>query len=344
MELKRRVEQISGLIKDLHQSAGDGRKSRELIDSIFRAVHTFKAAALAEGRPDASAAAHEFENILQMLRTGELKLDNDLLQILYHTATGLLDGSVGSTFESVTILRIDKLQSQALLPDEFAKLRDEERHRAAAAIEEGANLYVMEVAFELPDFDVQFRQLKEKLGEVISTEARAETDKIFFRIVYASKSEKIRVHTVLEQATLTGKSVAATLNKQVEFVVRGDECLLDRRWLDALTDSLFHLVRNAIVHGIESNGTVILETMTTPGATTITVTDDGRGIAPENLLLLFQPGFTTARQLTEFSGRGVGLDAVKSLIENLGGTVAVTSEPQQGSSFKIMIPNPSSDA
>ena len=227
MELIDRVEQISALIADLRQSAGDGRKSRELIDSLFRAVHSFKAAASAEGRHDASGAAHEFENLLQALRTGELKLDNELLQFLNDSAAGLLDGTGASSFDSLTLLKVDKVRGQALLPDEFATLRDEERHRATAALQEGANLYVMEVVYTLPDFDVRFRQLKEKLGEIISAQPRAEEDLICFRIVYAAKSEKIRVQTIFEQAVRAGKSLATALNKQIEVVVAGEVRLLE---------------------------------------------------------------------------------------------------------------------
>ena len=98
-----------------------------------------------------------------------------------------------------------------------------------------------------------------------------------------------------------------------------------------LYDALLHLVRNAVDHGIESQGTVVIEA----GENEITITDDGRGIAPEDLERIFQPGYSTATDVTEFSGRGVGLDAVKSLIEELGGSVSVTSEPNKGSSFKI---------
>jgi two-component system chemotaxis sensor kinase CheA len=349
VELKDRVEQISALIADLRQPAGDGRtggdgpKSRALIDSLFRAVHSFKAAAAVEGRHDASGAAHQFENLLHALRTGEIKLDNDVLRLCEQSAAGLLDGAGVSSLDSFTITELDKVQSHVLLPDEFATLREEERHRAAAAVQEGANLYVMEVAFAVSDFEERFRQLKarlEEIAELISTSARSADDKIIFQVVYASNSEKIPVQTVIQHALRAGNSAATALEKQVSFVVRGEEFLLNRRWADALTDALIHLVRNAIAHGIERHGTVLIET----AANQITVTDDGRGIAPQNLALIFQPGFSSSTEVNEFSGRGVGLDVVKTTVEQLGGSVSVTSEAGKGSSFKITMPNPSSDA
>jgi chemotaxis protein histidine kinase CheA len=340
VELKDRVEKISALIGDLRQAADNGPKSRKLIDSLFRAVHSFKAAASAEGRHDSSNAAHEFENLLQALRSGELNFDNDRLQVLEEAAAGLLGGTEIS-FEIQTVRR------HALLPAEFSFLRDEERHRALAAIEEGSNLYVMQVMLEVCDFDERFRQLKERLaevGELISTSPAMEDDKIIFQVVYAAKTEKIRVQTVIRKAALAGKSLAAVLNKHVEFVSQGEEVLLERSVCEALGDVLLHLVRNAVDHGIESRGTVVLEVTQDGDNARIRVTDDGQGIAPENLPKLFQPGFSTATEITDVSGRGVGLDVVATTLDELKGHVSVTSQPQKGSSFEIMIPNPSSDA
>lgn len=348
MNLTDRLEQISATIDALRASAADGPKSRQLIDSLFRNVHSFKAAASTEGRDDLSRTAHEFENLLHSLRTGKLTLDEEVLRALDTAAVALRDGS---PLEDLPKLANETSKSDSLLPAEFANLKDDERHRAAEARREGSNLYVLQAVFEVSDFDERFRQLKEQLqshAELISTSASMEDDKIIFQVFYASQSEKIPVRTVLQQAVRAGNSAAAKLEKQINFVVNGDEFLLEREWADALTDALIHLVRNAVDHGFESHGTITIDAK--PGQ--FTVTDDGRGIAPDNLPLIFQPGFSTTKDATEFSGRGVGLDAVKTAIEELGGSVSVASEPQKGSSFKITfpdpieitIPNPSSDA
>lgn len=341
MTINDRVDQISATIQELRQAAADGRRSRQLLESLFRTVHSFKAAAAAEGLPDLSHTAHEFENVLHSLRTGQLILDAELLRVFDEAVTALRENAPASalnTFKERTGTHITDTYEG--LPAEFANLNAEERQRAIAALREGANLYVMNVEFEVGDFDERFRQLKERLqqdAELISASARMENDKIIFQVVYASDSEKIPVQTVLRQAVRAGNSAAAQLGKEIEFVISSEEFLLDKRWADALTDALVHLVRNAVDHGIESHGTVVLEATQNQ----ITVIDNGRGIAPENLPLIFQPGFSTATELTELSGRGVGLDAVKAAIEELGGSVSVTSEPTKGTSFKIDLPNPS---
>ena len=337
-KLEQRVDQIWTTIQELRQAATDGPKSRQLLDSLFRTVHSFKAAASAEGMNDLSRTAHEFEDVLHALRSGKLMLNDELLRAFEETTVALRDGSQGSTLNRLNEATRDTSARRDVLPPEFASLKDDERHRAAAALREGANLYVMHAEFEVSDFENRFRRLKEHLeetAELISTSARMEDDKIVFQVVYASGSEKIPIQAVLRQALSAGNAAATQLGKQIDFVVNSEEFLLDKRWADALTDALVHLVRNAVDHGIESSGTVVIEAEQTK----VTVTDNGRGIAPENLPLLFQPGFSTAADVTEISGRGVGLDVVRAAIEDLGGSVSATSEPGKGSSFKIKIPS-----
>jgi len=93
-------------------------------------------------------------------------------------------------------------------------------------------------------------------------------------------------------------------------------------------------VRNAVDHGIENKGHVAIEATQTQ----ITVSDDGRGIDPSIQEKIFDPGFSTASQATAFSGRGVGLDVVKTAVEQLGGTIKVSSESGKGSTFQILLP------
>ena len=340
MELEDRVDLISATIQELRQATTDGRKSRQLIDALFRAVHSFKAGASARGRNDLSRTAHEFEDLLHALRTGKLTLNDEVLHAFDETLLALRDGSQTSSLNRLNEATSHTPARDDRLPAEFASLKDDERHRATAALREGANLYVMNLEYEATDFDDRFRGLKERLeqeAELISTSATMKNDKILFQVVYASETEKIPVQTVLQQAIFAGNSAAIQLGKQINFIVRSEEFLLDKHWSDALVDALVHLVRNAVAHGIESHGTVVIEAEPNQ----ITVTDDGRGIAPENLPQLFQPGFSTANNVTDLSGRGVGLDVVKTAIEELGGSVSVTTEATSGSSFKINLPNPS---
>jgi two-component system chemotaxis sensor kinase CheA len=167
------------------------------------------------------------------------------------------------------------------------------------------------------------------------------------------------------------RDTAAKLGKKVNFEVEGEETELDRTLLEALSDPLTHLIRNAIDHGIEppderrqngkpETGTIKLSAYQSEGRIYIEVRDDGRGIntervrqkatqlgwitendhpAEETLFeFLFQPGFSTAQQVSDLSGRGVGMDVVKRNVESLGGSISVQSKRGEGTRFLLRVP------
>ena len=311
-EFEERLSQISATIDQLRALSGKDR--RQLVDKLFRDVHSLKAAAHANGLTDLAARAHEFEDLLHAIRTGRAPLE-----------------------ELPNFDRPQNTQVEDVIPGELrGSLKDEERQRLAECVAERANVYLVETRFDVSDFDRRFQELKEQLnrtGEVIATAPTTEHGKINFRILYATKSALYRI---VDQAMRAGRAVAGATGKQVDFSIRIDGSL-DKSVCDALADPLMHLVRNAVDHGIETKGHVAIEAT----ETRIAVTDDGRGIDPSIREKIFAPGFSTAPEITSISGRGVGLDVVKSAIEDLGGTVTVSTELGTGTTFEIRLPNPS---
>lgn len=309
-EFEERLTQISATIDQLRAHTGKDR--RELVDKLFRDVHSLKAAAHANGLTDLAARAHEFEDLLHSIRTGKASLDE----------LPNFDGPQHTQIED------------DLIPAELrGSLKDEERQRLAECVAEGANVYLVETRFDVSDFDRRFQDLKEQLnttGEVIATAPTTEHGRVNFRILYATKSALYRI---VDQAVRAGRAVAGATGKQVDFSMRIDGSL-DKSVCDALADPLMHLVRNAVDHGFETKGHVAIEAT----ETRIAVSDDGRGIDPSAVDRLFEPGFSTATELTTFSGRGVGLDVVKTAIDELGATIRVSSEPGKGSTFEIILP------
>ena len=305
-----RLRQISTRIDQLRASAGKDR--RELLDRLFRNVHSLKAAAHANGLTDLAARAHEFEDLLHAIRTGKASLD-----------------------ELTNLEPSQNIQIENVIPAEIRRsLKDEERHRLAECLAENANVYVVDTSFAMPDFDSQFQQLKVELnsiGEVVATAPKVEGDKINFRILFATNSDLYRI---CHQAMLAGRSVG----KDVGFSIRV-EGSLPKSVCNALADPLMHLVRNAVDHGIETKGHVTIHVTIEASETRISVIDDGRGIDPAIRDLIFQPGYSTANAITEISGRGVGLDVVKTAIAELGGAINVTSELGTGSTFEIVLSN-----
>jgi two-component system chemotaxis sensor kinase CheA len=169
------------------------------------------------------------------------------------------------------------------------------------------------------------------------------------------------------------RDVATRLGKQVELDLVGKETELDRTVVDAIGDPLVHLIRNALDHGLESpadriaagkppTGKLTISARHAGGSIAITVSDDGLGIDPQRVAavavqrglitdeqaqlidmraaieLLFAPGFSTAAEVGDLSGRGVGMDAVRDKIRELGGEVTVTSVQGEGTTNEIRLP------
>ena len=169
------------------------------------------------------------------------------------------------------------------------------------------------------------------------------------------------------------RDMKVKLNKDVDLVFEGEETEVDKSIIDNLNDPLMHMVRNSMDHGIEEHaedriaagksakGKITLSAYSSSGEVVIVVADDGMGMNPEKLLdkaekngiltkprseytekealnLIMLPGFSTNETVTEYSGRGVGMDVVRQNIEKCGGTVSVDSKLGEGTSFIIKIP------
>ena len=167
------------------------------------------------------------------------------------------------------------------------------------------------------------------------------------------------------------RKTAREVNKEIELVLRGEDTELDKMMVEELTDPLMHIIRNALDHGIETAqererrgkppvGRITLNAYQQGNSVVIDVKDDGRGIDVEKIRkvalerelidesetvdqlrayeLMFTPGFSTAAEVSEISGRGVGLDVVKKNIQDLKGSIEVISESGQGTTFRIILP------
>jgi two-component system chemotaxis sensor kinase CheA len=222
-ELEDLVEKIFSAIAELRESLDDGKTTRQLLESIFRNVHSLKASALANDLNDVSRIAHQFENLLHALRTGKARLDDQILRGFDDAADALfsslnhrepLDSKIINSLldrlarlsDSVARRRraeVDIVLS-ALPSEDWQSLTDEEKHRLEESIGEGASLYRIKTDFDIASFDRQFQDLKYILtdkGEVISTAPIVDADrpdKINFRILYAREADFDLVSRELE--------------------------------------------------------------------------------------------------------------------------------------------------
>lgn len=236
-------------------------------------------------------------------------------------------------------------------PDEqIQNVLDELKHRMA-----GCQQFLLQRLAEFEMFDRHATDLSFRLyGEAVACRMRPFADGIqsFPRMV---------------------RDLARMLGKQVKLDIIGEDVKVDRDILEKLDAPLGHLLRNAIDHGIctpeerlasgkPAEGVITLEARHSAGMLFVTISDDGRGIDPntlretivqrklttadtaaklseaELLEFLFLPGFSMREDVTEISGRGVGLDVAQDMVKRVRGTIRVTSQPGQGTSFQLQLP------
>jgi two-component system, chemotaxis family, sensor kinase CheA len=223
----------------------------------------------------------------------------------------------------------------------------------------------------IAEFDRRFAKdaLSPKFSDALALQSRIlnELQKSVMKI------RMVPVEQLFRRFPRVVRDVAKLRNKEIGLEVAGQNTDLDKGILDALAEPLAHLIRNAADHGIEASaerlaagkparGTVSLDAYHKGDQVVIEVVDDGCGIDREKVIraairrgllkeedrarlneeeahhLLFTPGFTTAEEVTEISGRGVGLDVVKAALDNLKGTIEIESVLGKGTTFRLMVP------
>ncbi len=181
----------------------------------------------------------------------------------------------------------------------------------------------------------------------------------------------VSIQPVFQRMVRLGRDAARTLGKEVEIITEGEDQELDKSVVERLGEPLVHLVRNAIDHGLEGAdarraagkppvGRVVLRAGRRSGSFCVEIVDDGRGLDRDRILakarqrglvregqqpsddeilhLIFLPGFSTVEQVTDLSGRGVGMDVVRRMVEELRGQVLLASEAGRGTTVTILLP------
>lgn len=355
-----------------------GRAAADAIDSLFRDAHTIKGAAGMLGLDEVRSLAHSMEDVLAGVResgsfpaelvepllraadalrghvAGSGASSADLLDELAARRAELLGG--GEPFESPDVGTHDGEAPAAPTP-----AAGHERRTIRVAAEKLDRLLDL-----VGETVLHRRRLEHQLGvRVHEDEGIADELGLGDRLLDDLKGAAIQMRT-LPLESITGpfpravRDIAAEDGREVDLVITGAETELDRVILASMSEPLVHLLRNAIGHGIEPPaereaagkpraGLVELRAEQRGGTVEITVADDGRGVPAETLErvaregttlaeALARAGFSTAGEVTELSGRGVGLDAVKTQVEMFGGSVEVRSEIGLGTSVVLRLP------
>ena len=212
----------------------------------------------------------------------------------------------------------------------------------------------------LKNLTVKFRSSTQNLGRIAGELQEG-----------VMKIRMVPINQIFSRFPRVVRDLQRDLNKKVNLVIEGEDTELDKTVIDDLLDPVMHCVRNSVDHGIEEpavrkaagkpeEGTLLLKASNEGNQIIIDIADDGAGINVEKVKnkaiskglihpnkiisdqeayqLIFMPGFSTADKISNVSGRGVGLDVVKTMIEKLNGTVSVTSEAGKGTKFSIRLP------
>ena len=233
---------------------------------------------------------------------------------------------------------------------------------------------IMNLVGELVLVRNRFKALRATLDDDESERVIGSLDIITAQLQGAVMQTRMQpVGKVFSRFPKLARDVARSLNKQINLELQGEDTDLDKNLVEALADPLVHLVRNAIDHGIEApdvrhkrgkppQGHVLLSAQQEGDHILITIQDDGAGIDPEVLRqkardkglispeesarldedqcyqLIFLPGFSTKTEVSDISGRGVGMDVVKTKITKLNGSISIKSQLGLGSTFLIRVP------
>lgn len=365
-EANERIDRIDATLLALEA----GNSAADAVDSLFRDAHTIKGAAAMIGMTDVSALAHAMEDVLVGAREAgwlEPALTDPLLR-----ASGALRRMVDGADEPATGLIAELVACLVVTPTE------QEAREEAPALSKPVERRTIRVPPEKIDSLLELvgetvlhrRRLEHVLHEDgggapgrLGDELADELDR-GARLFDGLKEAAIGMRT-LPLTTIVGslpravRDLARELGKEAEIEIVGAATELDRSILESLGELLVHLVRNAIAHGIETPeyreqqrkprcGRLELRAEQRGGTVEVVLADDGRGVSEAALAeaersgslaeVLARPGFSTAGEVSQLSGRGVGLDAVKVQVETFGGSIEVRSVPRRGTEVVLRLP------
>ncbi len=405
-EVTEGLDRVSTALIKMEADMGE----KNLIDALYRDIHSIKGAVQLFGLTEASILSHAMENSLEGVRLQQLEIDKAHVSTLL-LCVDLMNQCVQNSDNEEMLKEVNFMVSllvpftqavEAPAPAEIApvaklvKVQPEEKRMTTAnhvttqaqsqsSGENDKTDSTIRVQVSLLDRlmtlmgemvlvrnqvlqysnktdDLEFLNLSQKLG-VVTSELQEET----------MKTRMQPIGNILTKFQRVVRDLSGSLNKKINLNLIGVETELDKTLIEAVKDPLTHIVRNACDHGIETpfdradsgkseTGTITIKAYHEGGQVIVDITDDGKGLSREKLLkkaiekgivdaakaermsdrevqaLIFAPGFSTAEKVTNVSGRGVGMDVVKSNIEKIGGLVDISSTEGKGTKITLKIP------
>ena len=377
----------------------------EALNEAFRCVHSFKGNCGFFQLADYERLSHTAENLLDSLKSGELKPINEIITALLETVD-LIRNGLGDYAEDSANKQLEDFQ---VLVERLEALHDGEGQEAGGDTEAEPEQQASEETSDPTEPKTESKKkttgqksirvdidkldsLINLVGELVIAESMVTRHPAVESQADESLSKAIhqlhRVSADLQDIAMSVRMIPLTstfrrinrlvhdlsvkCNKPVKLEMLGEDTEVDKTVIETISDPLVHIVRNAIDHGLEApgdrvaigkpeQGQVRISAKHESGEVWISVSEDGRGLDSEKLIakarekdilqgdspepseeeafqLIFHPGFSTAKAITDVSGRGVGMDVVRQNIENINGRIDLHSTFGEGTTFTLRIP------
>ena len=364
------VEIINQTLLKLEERPGD----REYLDQIFRSAHTIKGMASTMGYDDTRELCKNIENIFDNIRNGSEKLTPPLASALFSCVDLIQRMISDETFK----VELDPYLKRLENPEDADVPELEESTSTTKSPTIRVKMTDLDSLVNLVGELVISKMRLERTIEIGNKEeakyVMMEVDRLITDLQYQSMQVRlVPINQVFSRFTRLVRDTSQKLNKKTHLEMNGSGIELDRTVLDSIVDPLLHILRNSVDHGLETTeerirlgkpetGQIKITAMRKGENIQIIVKDDGKGIDldrikikaiekgliteekalkmtdEEAIGLLGSPGLSTAKEVTDVSGRGVGMDVVITQVVSVGGNVKITTEKGKGTIITLSLP------
>lgn len=376
-EAKEHIEAMNNFLLKLEKSPAE----LELVSKIFRETHTLKSMAATMNYDKTVQLCHAIEDVLDAIRNKKIEIEkcvDILFQSFDHLESNLKEISEGKE-ELNTKMLVEKLKNLTEFTGDEPEVTKPESTvtEESGVVEKITSIEVkverldllMNLAEELLITKMRLDRIKETLQNAELSAAVDNLGRLIADVQYnVMQARMVPIGFVFNRFPRMVRDLAKLQKKEVNLQMQGGDIELDRAVVDEIGESIVHLLRNAVDHGIETpeerdksdkpaQGTIKLTATRTKDFAIIEVFDDGSGLdigqikesalkrgilspeaTKEEVIDLVFSGVSTTKEVTEVSGRGFGLNIVKEKIESLGGAIQVESDVGEGTKFVIKIP------
>ena len=364
------VEEMNQTLLKLEENPG----TREHIDLIFRSAHTIKGMAATMGYEQTKELCRNIENEFDKIRKKESQLSSHLASALFK-CIDVLQQMINDETKKIDIDRYLKMLEN---PEKFEDNEDTESilvtKLPTIRVKMSELDSLVNLVGELIISKMKLEKSVKNNDFTHSQQTLMELSRLISDLQYQSlKLRLVSIDTIFKRVARVVRDTSNAVEKKVQLQIEGSKIEIDRTVLDAITEPLLHILRNCIDHGIENsserknvgkpeNGNIKLTAYHVGDQIAIKIEDDGRGIDIEKVIakaiqngiiskeqaeemsdekaldLLGTPGLSTANEITDISGRGVGMDVVINRVKDVGGNIQISTKKGQGTTMILSLP------